>query len=100
MKPFFLYILKCNDESYYIGHTDNLEKRISEHKLSFFKSAYASKRLPFEVAHVQMFTTRYEALAAERKIKKWNRKKKAAYIEGDWELLALLAKRKKKESVR
>jgi len=30
-EEFFLYILKCNDGSYYIGHTDEVEKRIAEH---------------------------------------------------------------------
>ena len=100
MKPFFLYILKCNDGSYYIGHTDNVEKRISEHKNSFYENAYTSTRLPFEVAKVEIFSMRYEVLVAERKIKKWNRKKKEAYIQGDWELLTLLAKRKKREPVR
>ncbi len=33
MRPFYVYILKCNDKSYYIGHTDNIEQRISEHML-------------------------------------------------------------------
>ena len=32
MVDFYIYILKCADNSYYIGHTDNLEKRISDHQ--------------------------------------------------------------------
>jgi len=33
MKPFFVYILECADGSYYTGHTDNIEARISAHRL-------------------------------------------------------------------
>ncbi len=29
--PFWVYILKCSDGSYYTGHTDNLEVRIAQH---------------------------------------------------------------------
>ena len=28
MKPFFVYMLRCSDGSYYIGHTDELERRV------------------------------------------------------------------------
>jgi len=29
---FWLYMLQCVDDSYYVGHTNDLEKRISEHQ--------------------------------------------------------------------
>ena len=29
---FWVYMLRCSDQSYYIGHTDDLEKRVSEHE--------------------------------------------------------------------
>ncbi len=69
MNTFYVYILKCNDNSYYIGHTDNIEKRISEHHLNEYK-CYTSKRLPIDVVFIQSFGTRHEALNAERQIKK------------------------------
>ena len=83
MQPFYLYILKCSDGSYYTGHTDNIEKRISEHTLGVIKG-YTSKRLPVKVVYVAQFASRYEAIAAERKIKGWSRKKKKAFICNDW----------------
>jgi predicted GIY-YIG superfamily endonuclease len=97
MKKFYLYILKCNDDSYYVGHTDDIEKRISEHVAGKLH-CYTKKRLPVKVVHVQDFVTRYEALVAERKIKKWTRKKKESYIAGNWKLLSELAKRNKDRS--
>ena len=91
MPYFYIYILKCNDRSYYTGHTDNLENRISEHKTGKH-SGYTSSRLPIEVVFVQHFTTRYEALKIEHRIKKWSRKKKEALITKNWKKLQILAK--------
>ena len=79
MKPFFVYILKCNDNSFYTGHTDNLEHRIAEHKQGKI-SGYTSAKLPVELVFMQQFPTRDEALCAERQIKGWSRKKKEALI--------------------
>ncbi len=83
---FYVYILKCKDDSYYAGHTDNIEKRISEHMLGKC-SGYTSSRLPVHVVFTQEFESRYEALCAERKIKKWTRVKKELLISGGWEAL-------------
>jgi len=89
---FYLYILKCSDDSYYTGHTDDIERRLSEH----FKgemACYTKKRLPIELVHMQEFPTRYEALSAERQVKRWSRKKKEALIQDNWEELQRLAKK-------
>ena len=55
---FFVYILKCADGSYYTGHTDNLEKRIGEHKSGMF-DCYTLSRRPVEVVFVQHCSSRY-----------------------------------------
>ena len=89
--PFFVYILKCSDGSFYTGHTDNLEQRIGQHQNGYFKG-YTYKRRPVEFVWSENFSTRYEALEAEKRIKGWTRAKKQALIEGDWELLSELAR--------
>lgn len=76
---FCMYILKCNDGSYYTGHTDNIDNRIEEHKLGKIDS-YTSKRLPINLVYIEYFQTRDEAFVAERKIKKWTRRKKEILI--------------------
>ena len=86
MLTFYVYILKCNDNSYYIGQTDNLEKRISEHKFGKY-SGYTSLRLPIKVVFAQQFATRYDAISAERQMKKWTRVKKELLISGGWQAL-------------
>jgi predicted GIY-YIG superfamily endonuclease len=93
MNDFYIYILKCSDSSYYIGHTDNIEKRIAEHSANEY-DCYTSDKLPVEVVYVQPFGSRNEALASERQLKKWSRKKKEALIQENWSDLSLLAKKK------
>ena len=82
MIDFCVYILKCKDNSYYVGHTDNIAKRLVEHHNKL--CAYTSIRLPVKLVFLQYFQTRDEAFVTERKIKKWSRKKKKALIKGDW----------------
>ncbi len=94
MLPFFLYILKCRDGSYYIGHTDNIEKRMSEHNQGIGNS-YTSNLLPVEVVYIEQFASRVDALEAERKLKKWTREKKEILIKEGWEGLKSFKKRKK-----
>ena len=92
MKDFYVYILKCNDGSYYVGHTDDLNKRMSEHHLGLHEG-YTSARRPVELVAMQTFYTRDEAFAAERKIKKWTRAKKEAFVRSDWNEISRLAKK-------
>ncbi len=93
MLDFYVYILNCNDGTYYTGHTDNLEKRIAEHQAGQYPG-YTSTRLPIKVIFVQTFASRAEALEAERKIKDWNQKKKEALAYHGWEGLLALKKQK------
>lgn len=88
---FWVYILRCADNSYYTGHTDNLEQRIGEHQQGLC-GGYTSSRLPVEMAFSQECATREEALAAEQQIKGWSRKKKEAMMCGDWAEVSRLAK--------
>jgi putative endonuclease len=89
---FWVYILRCADNSYYTGHTDNLEKRIGEHTTGAIPSCYTFKRRPLQLVFSQDCATREEALAAEQQIKGWSRKKKEAMMRGDWAEVSRLAK--------
>ena len=64
---FYVYILRCAGNSYYTGHTDNLEKRIGEHQNGLC-GGYTASRLPVELVFSQECVTREKALAAERQI--------------------------------
>jgi tRNA/rRNA methyltransferase len=90
MKPFFMYMLECSDDSYYIGHTDDIDKRIFEH-MQGHVSGYTKTRLPIKVVYVQDFMTRDEAINVEQQIKGWCRQKKEALIKDDWETIKKLS---------
>ena len=90
MKISWAYILKCTDKSYYVGCTTNLGNRLNEHKNKKF-TGYTSSRLPVELVFSQEFNHINDAIKAERKIKKWSRKKKEALISGDYGLLHKLS---------
>jgi putative endonuclease len=89
---FWVYILRCADDSYYTGHTENLEKRMAEHRSGQIED-YTSARLPVTLVFYEEFLSRDEALARERQIKGWSRKKKEALIRRDWVELSRLAHR-------
>lgn len=88
---FCTYILLCADGKYYTGHTDDLEVRLGQHQSGLIKG-FTSSRLPVQLVWADNFPTRYEALDAELKIKKWSTAKKRALIEGDWQALSYFSK--------
>jgi len=90
---FNVYILKCNDQSFYTGHTDDLDTRLAQHQQAYFNSCYTAKRLPVELVYQAEFNTREEALILERQIKGWSRKKKQALINNDWTEISKLSKK-------
>src|SRR5688572_12541521 len=87
---FYAYMLLCCDGSYYVGHTDNLEYRLACHERGEI-AGYTQSRRPVELVWCEIFPTREEALANERRIKGWNRQKKQALIAEDWERIIELA---------
>jgi predicted GIY-YIG superfamily endonuclease len=88
---FWVYILRCADGSYYTGHTDDLEKRLAEHHTGQV-AGYTATRGPVRLLFSEVFSTREEALASERRIKGWSRKKKEAMMRGDWAEVSRLAR--------
>jgi predicted GIY-YIG superfamily endonuclease len=90
---FWVYMLQCVDQSYYVGHTNDLEKRILEHQTGDL-DGYTATRRPVRVVFTQELPSREEALAAELQIKGWSRKKKQALIRRDWSDISRLARRR------
>lgn len=89
---FWVYILKCSDDSFYTGHSDNLEKRLFEHREGIISTCYTFNKRPLELVFVESFNSREEALSREQQIKGWSRAKKIALINSDWDKLILLSK--------
>lgn len=94
MKNYFVYILKCSDESYYTGVTNNLEKRVNEHQSGIIKG-YTSSRLPVKLVFSETFSDINQAIRFEKQVKGWSRKKKEALINRNFDLLVTLSNTKK-----
>lgn len=88
---FWTYILRCADGTFYVGHTDDIDKRWGQHQ-SGELGGYTSTRRPLEFMWADEMPGREEALAAELRIKKWSRAKKEALIMQDWDRLTHFAK--------
>ena len=89
---FYAYMLRCSDGSYYIGHTDALERRIAQHQHGELPG-YTHNRRPVTLMWSQDFLSRIEALEAERQLKGWTRAKKEALAAGDWDAVRLLSRK-------
>lgn len=94
MKLSYVYILKCSDNSYYVGITSNLEQRIVEHRLGRYVESYTYARRPIELVFYSEFTDINLAIQTEKQIKKWSRAKKEALISNEFDKLQNLSKKK------
>jgi putative endonuclease len=90
---FWVYMLHCRGGKSYVGHTDDLERRMGQHQ-SGAVPGFTRDLLPVTLVWCQDLPSRYEAIAAERQIKGWSRAKKMALIRGDWAMVSALAKGK------
>ena len=78
---YFVYIVRCKDNTLYTGYTDELEKRIKIHNKG--KGAkYTRGRLPVILCYFEEYPNKSEALKREISIKKLKRREKLKLIEG------------------
>ncbi|HEV2349424.1 MAG TPA: GIY-YIG nuclease family protein [Terriglobia bacterium] len=90
MKTYYVYILASKSRTLYTGVTNNLERRVVEHRRKLvpgFTARYNINRLVF----FEVFHDALDAIAREKQIKAWSRIKKIALIEStnrDWKDLS------------
>lgn len=79
----YTYMLKCKDNTYYTGYTNNLEKRIKAHNEG--KGAkYTKGRRPVELIYYEEFEDKHSAMKREWTIKQLSRREKEQ-IRKEWE---------------
>jgi putative endonuclease len=88
---YFVYIVKCKDESYYTGITNDVERRVYEHNTSNDESTYTFDKRPVTLVFYEPFKDVNQAIAFEKQGKGWTRKKKEALIENNWNKIKELA---------
>lgn len=79
-RQYAVYILSSHTRTLYIGVTNNLQRRLYEHKNKLvpgFTAKYNVDRL----VYYEMFTDARDAIAREKQLKNWARKKKEFLVE-------------------
>ncbi len=92
MKTYVVYLLRRQDGSYYVGITNNLDRRFYEHQSGLDRGCYTFDRRPLQLVHSSEFYDVLEAIRWEKQLKGWSRKKKAALAAGNWEAVKKLAR--------
>ena len=92
-KQYFVYILRCSDNSYYVGSTEDLNDRLTRHNTGR-AAAWTAKRRPVTLVYQESFDDPLLATRREAQIKKWSRAKKEALISGNLNKLKELSVRK------
>jgi putative endonuclease len=90
-KYLYVYLLKCNDGTYYTGITNNFERRFIEHQQGEITTCYTFSRRPVQLAYLEKFQNYNQAIAWEKQVKGWTRTKKEALIQGNWEKIKELS---------
>jgi putative endonuclease len=76
---FFVYIIQCDDGSFYTGYTKNLQQRIKMH-MNGKGARYTKSHKPKKVVFIEKYTKRSDALKRERNIKKRSHNQKQELI--------------------
>jgi putative endonuclease len=81
MSEYHVYIIECNDGTYYVGKTKNIEKRLKEHNGILPKGAkYTLSRRPVILRYVEAYATSSLALKREYELKQLSHKQKQELI--------------------
>lgn len=77
---YYVYILRCADDTLYVGSTNNLEKRLHQHNNAKSGAHYTKIRRPVVIEYYQELGSLGEARSREAEIKRLNRKNKLELI--------------------
>ena len=78
----YMYILLCNNGSYYTGSTNDLERRLEQH-FAGEGANHTKKHPPVELLYYEEFDRIDEAFYREKQVQGWSRRKKEALINGE-----------------
>jgi len=95
MKSYYVYMVMCRDGTYYIGITNEIERRVAEHNLGIDSECYTFLRRPVVLAYSTVYDSVLDAIACEKKLKRWSHWKKSALARGDWDAIERLSRSRK-----
>jgi len=77
----FLYVVRCSDNSFYTGITTDITRRLNEHNTTSKGAKYTRSRRPVELVYWTDFKDRSTAAKAEARFKKLSRKEKEMILD-------------------
>ena len=93
-KPvYYAYILRCADDSFYVGSAQDLDSRVKAHN-DGRGAAHTFKHRPVQLVYSEGFESEIAAVTRERQLKRWSHGKKQALVEGNIRRLKRLSKRR------
>jgi putative endonuclease len=88
----YVYLLRCADNSLYVGETANLQSRENDHN-DGRGGSYTAKRRPVRVVYAEKHRSKQEAMKRERQLKRWTLQKKELLVRGDVVALSGVSRR-------
>ena len=79
-KAYSVYVLLCDDGSYYTGYSDNVKSRFERHKKGH-GARYTRMHKPKRIIYVEEFRTRRAAIKREQQIKTLGHEQKRELVE-------------------
>ncbi len=86
----YMYILRCANDQYYTGSTQNLEERLAQHQ-NGNGANFTRKHLPVELVYFEEYDRIDTAFYREKQVQGWSRNKKEALINGELDKLPELS---------
>ncbi|MDO8572643.1 MAG: GIY-YIG nuclease family protein [bacterium] len=76
----YVYILLCNQKTFYVGMCNNVVRRLGEHKNK--ESFFTKKFSDIKIVYCEKYDTRHKSAIREKQLKGWSRAKKQKLIGG------------------
>jgi len=80
-KQHFVYMLQCKDDTFYIGYTTDLKRRVEEHNTSVKGAKYTRGRRPVELVYHVACESRSDAMKKEAQLKRLSRLQKEMLVD-------------------
>ena len=94
MRQYWVYLLLCDDASFYTGISSDVDYRVAQHNEGIDPRCYTYSRRPVKLVFATSYRDPESAIAFEKQLKGWSRQKKWALIRGNFGRLQHLSKRR------
>lgn len=93
-RKYYVYMLRCSDGSLYVGMTNNIDRRLSEHESGRNEKSYTYKRRPLSLVFCAQYKYVLNAIKREKQLKRWTAQKKKVLVSENFSVLRSFSRRK------